>query len=274
VGPDCWATDPVDGGTQNGRMQIRRLTRLVLATLLATLTVGQAAVVQASTPSLVLPDLVMVPPFDIRIEYTGDGRKLLRFSTISANIGAGPFQVVGYDPVDGRAAGWDILSVRQQIKRSDGSWVDRATTAKMMWAGDGHNHWHIVNYQAFRLQTVHSKTLLVAAKTGFCAFDSYLYGSSKPAFYTWEKTCRIRDDGTVLEGTSRRWGDIYKSNIAFQWIDITLLPLGDYKLKVIADPPYSTGGQFRESNETNNRAWTKIRIGRTTVTVLAKSPQP
>lgn len=255
-------------------MQLQRLVRLALATVLATLVVGQVAVVQAATPSLLLPDLAMVPPSDIRIEYTADGRKLLRFSTIAVNIGAGPFQAIGYDAVDGKAAVGDILSVKQQIKRSDGSWVDRATTAKMYWAGDGHNHWHIAGYQVFKLMTLGAATLKVAAKTGFCAFDSYLYGSTKAAFYTWEKTCRTRTDGTVFMGHSRKWGDIYKSTIAFQWIDITGLPSGDYLLRVIIDPPYGSPGQFRESNEYNNRAWAKIHIGRTSVTVLSRSARP
>lgn len=255
-------------------MQVRRLLRLALAAVLVTLVTGQIAVVQAATPTLLLPDLVMVPPSDFRIEFTGDGRKLLRFSTIAANIGAGPFQAIGYDPVDGRAAVGEILSVKQQIKRSDGSWVDRATTAKMQWSGDGHNHWHITGYQTFKLMTLGATTLKLAAKTGFCAFDSYLYGSTRPAFYTWEKTCKTRTDGTVFMGHSRKWGDIYRSTIAFQWIDITGLPSGDYLLRVIVDPPYGKPGQFRESNEYNNRAWAKIRITRTTVTVLSRSARP
>jgi len=262
-------------GGHDGGMQLRRLVRLALAAILATLVLGQVAVVQAATPALVLPDLAMVPPHDFSILQTGDGRKLLRFTTIAVNLGPGPFQVVGFDPVDGKAWGWDILDVKQQMKRSDGSWVERATTAKMQWAGDGHNHWHIVGYQVFKLQPLGSTTTLrLAQKTGFCAFDSYLYGSRKPAFYTWEKTCRTRDDGTVFEGTSPRWGDIYKSTLAFQWIDITGLPPGDYKLKVIVDPPFKTGGRFRESNETNNRSWTKIHIGATTVRILGRSAQP
>jgi len=255
-------------------MQLRRLVRLALSVALCSLVMGEVVVVRAATPTLLLPDLAMVAPYDFRIVFPGDGRRLLRFTTISVNIGAGPFQAIGYDAVDGAAAMSDILSVKQQIKRSDGSWVDRATTAKMQWAGDGHNHWHIVGYQAFRLQTLASHTLRVAAKTGFCAFDSYLYGSSQPAFYTWEKTCRTLPDGSVFMGTSRRWGDIYKSSIAFQWIDITGLPSGSYKLKVIADPPYETGGLFRESNETNNRAWTNIYIGKTTVSILSRSARP
>lgn len=255
-------------------MQVRRHFRLALAAVLVTLVTGQVAVVQAATPTLLLPDLAMVPPFDFRIEVTADGRRLLRFSTIAVNIGAGPFQAIGYDAGDGWASVGDNLSVKQQIKRSDGTWIDRATTAKMQWAGDGHNHWHITGYQSFKLMTLGGTTLKRAAKTGFCAFDSYLYGSTRPAFYTWEKTCRTRTDGTVFMGHSRKWGDIYKSTIAFQWIDITGLPTGDYLLRVIVDPPHGSPGLFRESNESNNRAWAKIRIGRTSVTLLSRSARP
>jgi hypothetical protein len=254
-------------------MQLRRLVRLVLATVLGTLALVQAVAVQAATPTVVLPDLTMVAPSDLRIEFTG-GRKLLRFTTIAVNLGPGPFQVVGFDS-NGAQAG-DILNVRQQIKRSDGTWIDRATTAKMQWSGDGHNHWHILGYQSFRLQVDGVFTLKLAAKTGFCAFDSYVYTSTKPAFYTWEKTCKTRTDGTVFMGTAVKWADIYKWNIAFQWFDITGLPLGDYTLRVIADPAGMSApdGFFKEANESNNGAWTRIRIGKSTVTVLSKSAKP
>jgi hypothetical protein len=252
-------------------MQLRRLTRLLLATVLATLTIGQATVVQAATPTQILPDLTMAPPTDFTIFLPGDGRRLLRFTTIAVNIGAGPFQVVGYD-VDGATIG-DILSVKQQIKRSDGSWIDRPTTARMQWAGDGHNHWHILGYQSFHLQLFGLFSVAQAAKTGFCAFDSYVWTSKKPAFYTWEKTCRTLPNGTVFMGTSRNWGDVYRRDLSFQWVDITGLPLGDYKLRVTADPG-PNGGQFKESNETNNEAWTNISIAESKVTVLSKSPAP
>ena len=257
------------------RIQIRRVVRLALAAALATLALGQAVVVQAATPAEILPDLTMVAPSDIRIEFTNDGRKLLRFSTIAVNLGPGPFQVLGFD-TDGYAGLRDILHVKQQIKRSDGSWVDRATNARMMWAGDGHDHWHILGYQSFRLQVSGVFTLKLAAKTGFCAFDSYVYTSTKPAFYTWEKTCKTKSNGTVFMGTAAKWGDIYKWNIAFQWFDVTGLALGDYTLRVVADPAgmYEPNGSFKESNESNNGAWTNIHIGKSSVTVLSKSPRP
>ena len=190
-------------------------------------------------------------------------------------VSIGPFQVVGFDG-DGVAGRQDVLKVKQQIKRSDGSWINRATTSTMQWAADGHNHWHILGYQSFRLQLSGVFTLRLAAKTGFCAFDSYVYTSTRPAFYTWEKTCRTKADGTVFMGTAVRWGDIYKSNLAFQWFDITGLAVGDYTLKVVADPAgiNEPGGFFLESNESNNAAWANIRIGTTSVSVLSKSALP
>src|SRR5882757_1318851 len=43
-----------------------------------------------------MPDLAVVAPFDFRIEYSKSNRRLLRFSTVIVNLGAGPFQLSGY----------------------------------------------------------------------------------------------------------------------------------------------------------------------------------
>ena len=77
-------------------------------------------------------------------------------------------------------------------------------------------------------------------------------------------------------GTSVKWGDVYRSNIAFQWFDITDVQAGDYTLRVVADPAGAglPNGFFEESNESNNDAWVKIRIGTSGVTVLSKSAEP
>ena len=57
-------------------------------------------------------------------------------------------------------------------------------------------------------------------------------------------------------------------------IDITGLPNGDYKLRVLVDPPLGSNGRFRESDDSNNRAWTKIHIGTSNVTILNQSGNP
>jgi len=104
-------------GAHHAAMQLRRLIRLALATVLATLVMGQVAVVQATTPTMLLPDLTMLPPTDFKIEYTADGRKLLRFSTVAVNIGPGPFQVVGSDPIDGPRSAFQATSTGKAGRR-------------------------------------------------------------------------------------------------------------------------------------------------------------
>jgi hypothetical protein len=251
----------------------RRGLRLALVLALAAIAIGPAATLRAGQSPARLPDLAMLPPFHFVIENNG-GRRLLRFSTVQVNVGPGPFRMYGSDS-DGNADHGDLLSVVQWIKHDDGTWTQRDTTARMSWSGDGHDHWHLIDFQRFKLFSLQSDEVGDVAKIGFCAFDSYPYTSRKPAFYTTEREiCQTHSNGRVLMGTSRGWGDIYRWSIAFQWIDITNLPNGDYKLRVIVDPPFNTGGRFRESDDANNRSWTKIRIGASTVTVLAKSRNP
>ena len=251
----------------------RRGIRLALALALLAIAIGPAATVRAGLSPAKLPDLAMLPPFDFRIENNG-GQRLLRFSTVQVNVGPGPFRLYGSDE-DGTADEGDVLSVVQWIKREDGTWTHRDTTAHMSWSGDGHDHWHLIDFQRFKLRSLDADPLGNVAKIGFCAFDSYPYTSPKQAFYTSERDiCQTNSNGKVLMGTSRGWGDIYRWSIAFQWIDITGLPNGDYRLRVLVDPPIGSNGRFRESDNSNNRAWTKIRIGSSNVTILAKSGNP
>jgi len=249
--------------------------RLAQVLGLAAIAIGPAAVVRAGTSPEKLPDLAMLPPFEFHLETTTADRRLLRFSTVSVNIGPGRFKVLGMDTVDGVADHGDILSVVQTINHEDGTWTSRDTTARMSWSGDGHDHWHLLDFQKFKLVSLDARVLGHVVKTGFCAFDSYPYTSPRPAFFTSDRDiCQTNDSGKVLMGTSRGWGDIYRWSIAFQWIDITDLPNGKYKVRVVIDPPMATGGFFKESDESNNRSWTKIRIGAQGVTVLRQSRNP
>ena len=66
-------------------------------------------------------------------------------------------------------------------------------------------------------------------------------------------------------GLSVDWGDKYPWNIAFQYIDVSQMPYGNYCLTVTADPR----GEFIEANEANNSVRTLIAIQPGGVTVLA-----
>jgi len=257
-------------------MDRRRHTALLVTLALAALGFGPMAAPVEGAVVDKLPDLAMLAPFDVRLETSPTGRRLLRFSTVLVNIGSGPFRMYGYDPTDGVASIGDTLKVRQRILRSDGTYRERATTATMAWAkADGHNHFHVQDLQWFKLQTLKHVSIVRTAKTGFCFLDSYVYGSTKPSYFNGDRSiCQVSPNNVVLMGVSVRWGDIYKSTIAFQWIDVTGVASGYYLIKTTADPPWTTGGRFLESNESNNQAWTKIHLTKTGVTVLSKSAKP
>ena len=221
-----------------------------------------------------LPDLAVLAPRDFRIVVRDSGKRLLRFTTIIVNIGDGPFQLSGYDD-DGFAAKKDILSVNQQILEPDGTFSRHHTDATMFWSGDGHDHWHVTDLQVSRLQNLENEDVGTVKKVGFCFVDNYRYGSSQPPHYTQAiDICFTKSNGRVPMGISKNWGDTYPSTFKYQWVDITDLPNGDYRLRVIADPAEVPGGQFIESDETNNAGWAKIRIQGQQVTVLNKSNRP
>jgi hypothetical protein len=255
-------------------VQRPRLVLMAIAAAVVTLGFAPASAPVDGLLTARLPDLAALAPFDVRLEMSSSGRRLLRFSTVVVNIGEGPFQLYGYDADDGVAAIGDTLHVRQQILQSDGTYRERNTAATMRWAADGHNHWHILDVQWFRLQDLRGTTLLKTAKTGFCFLDSYAYGSKAKSRYNSDNSvCQTAPNRTVPMGVSVRWGDVYRSTIAFQWIDITGLASGDYFIRMIADP-WETGGRFLESNEANNRAWARIRLTGKGVSVVGASAKP
>jgi Lysyl oxidase len=72
----------------------------------------------------------------------------------------------------------------------------------------------------------------------------------------------------VMMGLSVGWGDQYSASTNFQWIDITGLPNGRYRLTATADP----GHLVKESSYANNSAWARIRITDASVAVLRYGP--
>lgn len=261
---------------------MRRRRAFLAATVLALATLTAAADAAPAhagvNPDARLPDLAVLAPRDLRIVVRDSDRRVLRFTSVIVNVGRGPFQVTGYDPKDGDAGRNDILAVRQQILEADGTFSNHPTTATMFWSGDGHNHWHVTDIQVAQLQSLEDVPLDgTYKKTGFCFFDSYRYTSTKPAFYTSARSvCQTRATGRVRMGVSVNWGDIYPATIAYQWLDITGVPDGKYRLKIFADPATleAPGGTFIESDEANNIGWVKIRIEGRNVKILRRSEAP
>jgi hypothetical protein len=185
------------------------------------------------------------------------GRRLLRFSTIFVNAGPGRFELRG-----ARSSRADqTMGYDQVLYRADGTRFRRPTQAVGRYAGDGHNHWHVQNvvtYEAWKLNDPDRARR--GAKTGFCFFDTTPWNLSLPharqsGFYRQE-WCGTVASMTNHVGVSVGWGDAYPWDFVFQWIDITGLPGGVYRVRATVD----IQDFYREADELDNCVWTELRI--------------
>ncbi|MEP7081963.1 MAG: lysyl oxidase family protein [Chloroflexota bacterium] len=263
-------------------MRVQRFSRLAVVSAFAIgILVGPPVAQATHADPAALPDLQMAPPTDFSIERRPHGVRWLRFETTVVNRGTGAFEVYGFNTgadADGTADGLYDYAVTQRIQDSSTSgWADHPTAATMFFQGDGHNHWHVEGLQLWQLsfsRTIDqpSDVLRTGRKIGFCFWDNYRLPGAGSAVYHPSTTsaCVKTATNIVPMGLSVGWGDTYPATIAFQYVDITGLPYGDYWLTVTADPD----GEFVEANESNNTTQVQIRISRKGVTVLETPPWP
>ena len=225
---------------------------------------------QASAASDRLPDLAMAKLRHIGTK-TVDGRRSLRFSAIIVNVGDGPFALRSRRASTG--SGW---STRQVIHDDAGGSRSVATPAvRLVYAGDGHDHWHVKDLEQYRLVPLASPGgSRIGHKVGFCFFDNYQYrlaladAPQDPVY--GHRACGRRNSLGLRTGLSVGWGDIYHRSLPGQSIDITDLPYGAYRLWATADQ----ADVFLEGNNANNATWADLWIDADGVTVLRKAPNP
>ena len=221
-----------------------------------------------------LPDLRMARLQNLQIKTCADtsgdcdfaGQRQLRFDAIIVNVGDGAMELRGRRPNTSTS-----MTVYQRIFNDAGGYRERTTTAQMYFAGDGHNHWHLKNLESYDLIRLdNGRKVGTQAKSGFCFSDNYNFGSSQPAYYKGSiGNCGSKPDALgVFMGLSRGWGDIYRTTTVDQFIDITGLTSGRYRLRATADKP----NWFSETNDTNNFTWTEIQISGTSVSVIRQGP--
>jgi hypothetical protein len=247
------------------------LCALAAATLVVVLAVA-ASKKPAAAATDRLPDLGMYKLTNIQIkkctDKTGDcafaGQLQLRFDTRIVNTGAGSFEAHGSRP----DTSTPTMSVTQRIFDDAGGYRDVPTTAQMSYAGDGHNHWHLKDLESYTLTRLDNGMKVgTGAKEGFCFFDNYRFGSTADPFYTNCGSHRP-DALAVTAGLSRGWGDKYGYGTVGQYIDVTNLTSGRYRLTTTADDT----NQFQESNETNNSTWANVQLKGGQVSVLRYGP--
>jgi len=234
---------------------------LILAFALA-LPLGTTAFpAPAASVSDRLPDLGMARLKDFGLEKTRDGRRLLRFSSVVVNTGEGPFELHGNRPIES-----DEMTTVQRVFDDSGGYSEVPTDAVMYYGRDGHNHWHVWDLESFTLKRLDSNRKVgTGAKHGFCFFDNRPFGSAALPVY---EGCGVEADLDVEMGLSPGWGDLYHYTLPDQYVDVTGLPAGRYRLTGIADEDH----WFQEGDETNNATWVKLRIERRDVRVLAQGP--
>lgn len=201
------------------------------------------------------------------------GRKLLRFPATTFNLGTGPMEVVARRS-SGSSNDWSAV---QRVTTSNGVKRDVGLSADFYWATDGHQHWHIRDFDTYELLDAAGTSVRRGEKHGFCLQDNVSYrdwlanreahpGMPAAEVYTFQASCGYQDQNTtrITHGLSVGWGDTYPTSLVDQSIDVTGVPDGEYTVKVTADGP----GIVRESTTGNNSATSRIRLTGNSVTWL------
>jgi hypothetical protein len=212
-----------------------------------------SAAVRGTSSADLLPDLELAPLYGVDIATTNRGRKRLRFGTRAFNIGAGPLEVRG------RARSSKVMGeLYQWISDGKGGGREvRQNKITMFWAGDGHSHWHIERFITVELYKVNRlNQARRVRKVGFCLLD--LVRSSKPPVGTPSKrvygytACGTKVQvPSITMGISVGYADDYFPTTTFNWIDVTGLARGQYRLCAKVNPV----GDWLESNLANNFYW-------------------
>jgi hypothetical protein len=225
-----------------GRFHVGRVLVLSFALL--------ALPVSGALAAPVYPDLVADPPGAPMLEIYDDGggpRLLMRFDGFVHNAGLGALEVRATRP-----SAATVMNVRQRVYDSSAGPVDLVGPQVLFETDDDHDHWHLKNIARYSLWNAEGTAEVAPAqKAGFCLVDLQRMEGNRPFAYSVEANnfCGQRQPNasSVIMGVSAGWRDIYGQELAFQWVDVSDVAPGSYRLKAEVDPE----GVIRESNEVN-----------------------
>lgn len=111
--------------------------------------------------------------------------------------------------------------------------------------GSCHAHFHLGSVMSYELIATDGSVAATGRKQGFCLMDSSRVSGSEAGQFDCEN-----------QGISPGWEDVYDRALDCQWIDITGVAPGEYRLRLTANPDFI----FEESDFTNNRAEIPVSI--------------
>jgi hypothetical protein len=222
------------------RARRRALVFVPLLALAAPLTLASAAA--AAAP--LLPDLVSDPPGpseppELYTDAQGS-RLLMRLDGFVHNRGPGPLEIRGSRPLS-----LAMSTVVQRVYDDAGGFADhtRASGPRLLFErADGHNHWHLKDAMRYSLWSADgTREVAPAQKVGFCLVDSQAVEatSDEPVYSTNDNDfCAMSEPAApeVYMGVSAGWRDLYGSSLPFQWVDISDVEPGQYRLRADTDP--------------------------------------
>jgi hypothetical protein len=208
-----------------------------------------------------LPDLVADPPGAASApEVYDDGggpRLLMRFDGFVHNRGPGALEINATNRV-----GTVMTRVTQRIYDSGGGvsedWAGNPAPQVLFETDDSHDHWHLKHIARYSLWSADGMAEVAPAqKVGFCLVDSQRIeapASSRPEYTVSGSDFCERGNPTasgLTMGVSAGWRDIYNRNLAFQWVDVSDVAPGSYRLRAEIDP----AGTIAETVEANPPAF-------------------
>jgi hypothetical protein len=233
-------------------------------------TLGLAAV--PAPAGAALPDLVSDqarhPQLSINVEPGKPARLLLRFHSYVHNRGPGNLAVAASGP-----AGGVMSDVEQLI---DGVGAVPMAGAQVLYEdtaetnADGHDHFHLQRIARYSLHAVDDESLVAPSeKVGFCLVNSDLVATDPvvdPLPPTPSQDCGWQGptQASISMGVSPRYRDVYGSELAFQWVDVSNTAPGTYRLRSQVDPDgivdEGVQGSGADAAETNPGADVLIRV--------------
>lgn len=203
-------------------------------------------------------------------EMAEDGAQTcLRFDQIVANRGAGPIEIA-YDVPTGATPDADVpFPVSQRVYDSDGTFTDRPGGTVTYHGVHGHYHYSsFANALLWRSDRRGARLghapVAASHKVSFCMADIRIdawgeKGDGPRKYYAPDCLFPRASDGVTdqyRQGVNHGWSDVYDWYIPDQYIEVTGVPSGFYRLEFCADP----FNEIEEEREDNNCVVNHIRL--------------
>jgi len=203
-------------------------------------------------------------------EMDEDGAQTcLRFDQIIANLGTGPVEIAYEVPTGSTPAANVLFPVSQRVYDSDGAFTDRPGGSVTYHPVHGHYHYSsFANALLWQSDEKGAKLgnapVAASQKVSFCMADIRIdawgeKGDGPRKYYAPDCLFPSASDGVTdqyRQGVNNGWADVYDWYIPDQYIEVTGVASGYYRLEFCADP----FNEIEEEREDNNCVVNHIRL--------------